>query len=185
MGDQRAFPPDAEGVSPVDVPQRTLHTGAHMPAIGLGTFGSDQVSYQEVAEAVRGALKIGYRHIDCAAVYGNEAHIGQVFSDALAAGLPREELWITSKLWNDMHAEDDVIPAFKRSLADLKLDYLDLYLIHWPFPNHHPPHADVGSRAPNAKPYIHTDYMKIWRKLEIAGRRGLGAAHWHVQHDSS
>lgn len=163
----------ADGVDPREIPKRVLHTGARMPAIGLGTFGSDHVSGEEVAEAVRGALESGYRHIDCAAVYGNEHLIGPVLEDAIDRGLPREELWITSKLWNDMHAEEDVIPAFMRSLRDLRLDYLDLYLIHWPFPNHHPPHADVGSRAPDAKPYIHEDYMKVWRQLEKLVDEGL------------
>src|SRR5271166_678304 len=78
----------------------------------------------------------------------------------------REELWITSKLWNDMHGEKDVMTSCRKSLADLRLDYLDLFLVHWPFPNFHPPACDVTSRSPNAKPYIHADYMKTWRKME-------------------
>lgn len=167
------FLPDPDGIDPRTVPQRTLYTGATMPAIGLGTFGSDHISAEEMAEAVRGALRVGYRHIDCAAVYGNEHLIGPVLEQAIAGGLPREELWITSKLWNDKHAEEDVIPAFRRSLADLRLDYLDLYLIHWPFPNHHAPGVDVHSRAPDAKPYIHANYMKTWRQLEKLVEMGL------------
>lgn len=170
---ERRFPLASDGIDPSAVPQRTLHTGAQMPAVGLGTFGSDHVSGEEVAAAVRGALEVGYRHIDCAAVYGNEHRIGEVLAQAIVEGLPREELWITSKLWNDKHDEADVMPAFHKSLSDLQLDYLDLYLIHWPFPNHHPPHADVGSRAPNAKPYIHEDYMKVWRQLESLVDSGL------------
>lgn len=168
-----AFPLAADGVDPRRIPQRTLYTGAKMPAIGMGTFGSDHAGGEEVADAVRGALEVGYRHIDCAAVYGNEDRIGVVLERALARGLPREELWVTSKLWNDMHAEEDVIPAFRRSLSDLRLDYLDLYLIHWPFPNHHPPHADVASRAPDAEPYIHEAYMTVWRQLERLVEMGL------------
>ena len=167
------FHPDLDGVDPRSVPQRTLYTGATMPAIGLGTFGSDHISAAEMAEAVRGALRVGYRHIDCAAVYGNEHLIGPVLQEAIAAGLPREELWITSKLWNDRHAEEDVIPAFRQSLADLRLDYLDLYLIHWPFPNHHAPGVDVHSRAADAQPYIHANYMKTWRRLEELVDMGL------------
>lgn len=167
------FHPDLDGVDPRSVPQRTLYTGATMPAIGLGTFGSDHISAAEMAEAVRGALRVGYRHIDCAAVYGNEHLIGPVLQEAIAAGLPREELWITSKLWNDKHAEEDVIPAFRQSLADLRLDYLDLYLIHWPFPNHHAPGVDVHSRAADAQPYIHANYMKTWRRLEELVDMGL------------
>ena len=126
------FTMDADAVNPALVPQRTLYTGAKMPAIGLGTFGSDHVSGEEIARAVYGAAKVGYRHFDCAAVYGNEHLIGPTLRQLIAEGLPREELWITSKLWNDKHAEEDVIPAFERSLHDLQLDYLDLYLIHWP-----------------------------------------------------
>ena len=91
----------------------------------------------------------------------------------MASGIAREDLWVTSKLWNDKHAEQDVIPACRKSLADLQLDYLDLYLIHWPFPNHHPPGVDVHSRDYNAKPYIHDDYMKTWRQLEKLVELGL------------
>ena len=167
------FRPAPDAVDPDAVPQRRLHTGALMPAVGLGTIGSDHASHEEVAEAVRGAIEVGYRHIDCAAVYGNEAQIGIVLEELLGAGLKREELWITSKLWNDKHAEQDVIPAFQRSLSDLRLDYLDLYLVHWPFPNYHPPHADVSSRAPDAKPYLHEGFMRTWRQLEKLVEMGL------------
>lgn len=149
-------------------------TGAKIPAIGLGTFGSDSVDAHAVANAVRYALSIGYRHIDCAAVYLNEKEIGAVLKEAIDAGIvTRDQLWITSKLWNDMHGEQDIIPAFLRSLHDLGLDYLDLYLIHWPFPNYHPPKCDVSSRSPNARPYIHADFMKVWRKLESLVDAGL------------
>ncbi|HHY56099.1 MAG TPA: aldo/keto reductase [Chloroflexi bacterium] len=162
-----------DGVDPQRVPQRRLYTGAMMPAIGLGTFGSDHVPGQEVAEAVKGAAAVGYRHFDCAAVYGNERLIGAALQEVMAGGVRREELWVTSKLWNDKHAEADVIPAFMQSLHDLQLDYLDLYLIHWPFPNHHAPGVDVNSRDHNARPYIHAEYMKTWRQLELLVDRGL------------
>jgi diketogulonate reductase-like aldo/keto reductase len=91
----------------------------------------------------------------------------------IAGGVPREELWVTSKLWNDKHDPADVIPAFLSSLRDLRLDYLDLYLIHWPFPNHHAPGVDVTSRSPDAKPYIHEQFMATWRELEKLVARGL------------
>jgi diketogulonate reductase-like aldo/keto reductase len=126
-----------------------------------------------VAEAVRYAASIGYRHFDCASVYGNEDRIGPVFRQLLGGGLRREELWITSKLWNDKHGENDVIPSCEKSLADLQLDYLDLYLVHWPFPNHHPPGCDVTVRNPHAVPYIHENYMHTWRKMEELVDRGL------------
>jgi diketogulonate reductase-like aldo/keto reductase len=87
--------------------------------------------------------------------------------------VPRQELWITSKLWNDKHAEADVIPAFRKSLAGLQLDYLDLYLVHWPFPNFHPPGCSVESRSPGARPYIHENFMKTWRQLEKLVDLGL------------
>jgi len=162
-----------ESVDPARVPMRRLATGAKMPAIGLGTFGSDHVSAAAVAEAVRGAARAGYRHFDCAAVYGNEAEIGVAFEDLLREGFKREELWITSKLWNDKHDEKDVIEACKKSLCDLRLEYLDLYLVHWPFPNFHAPGCDVSSRSSAAQGYIHQRFMKTWRQMEQLVEMGL------------
>lgn len=162
----------ADAVDPGRVPARTLYTGARIPAIGLGTFGSDRFSAGQVAEAVRGAVAAGYRHIDCASVYGNEPEIGRVFEEILQSGaVSRKELWITSKVWNDMHGR--VVESCKKSLSDLRLDYLDLYLVHWPFPNYHPPGCDVSSRSPDARPYIHADYMKTWRQMETLVETGL------------
>jgi len=129
-----AIAPD--GVDPRTVPQRRLHTGAAMPAIGLGTFG-------QALEGVR------------------------------AGGVDRADLFITSKLWNDRHRPADVRPTFEESLRDLRLDYLDLYLIHWPFPNVHAFGVDVTSRAADAKPYIHEDYLATWRELERLVDEGL------------
>lgn len=163
-----------DGIDPKKVPQRTLNTGDKIPAIGLGTFGSDRFTGEQIAEAVKGAISIGYRHIDCASVYGNENLIGESFKEVLDSGLvKREELWVTSKVWNDMHGDGDVIKSCKKSLLDLKLDYLDLYLVHWPFPNFHAKGVDVSSRDPNAKPYIHEDYMKVWRQMEKLKEMGL------------
>lgn len=160
-------------VDPAMVPQRLLYTGARMPAIGLGTFGSDHAEAGEVAAAVQGAATVGYRHFDCASVYGNEHEIGYALQHVLHSSIKREQLWITSKLWNDKHGENDVIASFKQSLKDLKLNYLDLYLVHWPFPNYHPPGCDVGSRSKDAKPYIHANFMKTWRKMEELVDLGL------------
>ncbi len=153
-------------------------SGAAIPPVGLGTFGSDSVGHQEVAEAVRYAVGIGYRHIDCAAVYGNEKEIGAVLKSITTgtAGYPavaRKDLWITSKLWNDMHPPAKAEAAFKKSLSDLGLDYLDLYLVHWPFPNFHPPKCDVSSRSPDATPYIHERFMETWAVLERMAAAGL------------
>ncbi|MGA3046748.1 MAG: aldo/keto reductase [Terracidiphilus sp.] len=160
-------------VDPATIPQRRLYTGALMPAIGLGTFGSDHVTPTQVAEAVRGAADAGYRHFDCASVYGNEREIGVSLEAIQQSGVRRDELWITSKLWNDKHGEDDVIAACRKSLRDLRLEYLDLYLVHWPFPNFHPPGCDVSSRCADAKPYIHESYMKTWHKMEELVDLGL------------
>jgi diketogulonate reductase-like aldo/keto reductase len=167
---------DLQAVDRVDpglVPQRRLQSGAYIPAVGLGTFGSDHVSPKVVADAVREAARVGYRHFDCASVYGNEDQIGLALADILDSGIRRDEFWITSKLWNDKHGESDVIASCEQSLSDLRLEYLDLYLIHWPFPNHHPPGCDVQQRNPNAVPYIHENYMRTWRKLEELFDRGL------------
>lgn len=137
------FPFDPDGADPRMVPTRMLSSEASIPAIGLGTFGSDLVSVESVADAVHGVASDGYRQFDCASLYENESEIGGVFEEMLNDGLVRDELWVTSKLWNDKHGVDDVIPAFEKSLSDLRLDYLDLYLIHWPFPHSHPQGSDV------------------------------------------
>ena len=161
------------GIAPEAVPAVTLSTGMRLPKIGLGTFGNDRYSPERIAEAVRYALSVGYRHIDCASVYGNEDAIGVMLEQAIRSGIRRRDLWITSKLWNNKHAEKDVIPSCEKSLKDLRLDYLDLYLIHWPFPNFHAKGVDVSSRDPNAQPYIHENYMKTWRQLERLVKIGL------------
>ncbi len=158
---------------PARVPERRLNNGTAMPVIGLGTFGSDSVSAEAMAVAVCGAAEVGYRHFDCASVYGNEREIGRALRDILSGGIRREDLWITSKLWNDRHGEDQVADACLRSLDALGLDYLDLYLVHWPFPNSHPPGCDGSTRASNARPYSHADYLRTWRRMEKLVERGL------------
>ena len=157
---------------PERVPGRKLYTGAVIPAIGLGTFGSDNYDNETIAAAVRVAIEMGYRHIDCASVYGNEREIGRALGELIAEGaVKREDLWITSKVWNDCH--DDVAGSCRRTLDDLGLDYLDLYLVHWPFPNHHAKGVTVDSRDPHAVPYIHENYMKTWRAMERLVDEGL------------
>lgn len=162
----KAFTIAEDGVDPSDVPAKILYTGAKIPAIGLGTFGSDHSSNEEIAEAIIGAASVGYRHFDCASVYGNEHLVGKSFKVIMDGGINREDLWITSKLWNDKHTPEDVIPSCQKSLEDLQLEYLDLYLVHWPFPNYHPPGCDGNYHNPDAKPYIHENYMKTWEQME-------------------
>ena len=104
--------------------------GDQMPILGLGTWKSTP---GEVYKAVKEALRIGYRHIDCAPIYGNEAEVGQALADSFKEGVTsRDQLWITSKLWNNSHAPEDVQPSLEKTLSDLQIDSLDLYLIHWP-----------------------------------------------------
>ncbi len=101
-----------------------------MPILGLGTWKSGS---GDVYGAVREAIKMGYRHIDCAPLYMNEPEIGLAIKDSISDGVvDRDELWITSKLWNNSHGSENVVPALKKTLADLQLKYVDLWLIHWP-----------------------------------------------------
>lgn len=140
-----------------------------IPALGLGTWKS---SNGEVSQAVSKAIEIGYRHIDCASIYQNQKEIGTAISGALDAGqVRREELWVTSKLWNNAHAKKHVQPALERTLKDLQLDYLDLYLIHWPVnfqPNIVFPKRPEEFVAPDAIPIIET-----WQVMEKMVKKGL------------
>jgi len=107
-----------------------LPSGALMPALGLGTWKSD---VGEVGAAVQSALAMGYRHLDCAFIYGNEAEIGSALQNVFQEGdIERKDVFLTSKLWNTEHAPKDVEPALRNTLKDLQVDALDLYLMHWP-----------------------------------------------------
>jgi alcohol dehydrogenase (NADP+) len=126
-----------------------LLDGTLMPALGLGTWLSEKDS---VRTAVRHAIATGYRHIDAAAIYLNEAEVGAGIADAIADGhCAREDLWVTTKLWNDAHSPDDVRPALEASLERLGLDYVDLYLVHWP----------VAHRAGLRRPGTADDFLSI------------------------
>ncbi len=154
-------------IDPKLVPTRTLSTGEKIPCIGMGTFGSDRFTPEQVSQAVAGAIKVGYRLFDCASVYGNEDLIGQVFDDAFRSGtVRREELFVTSKVWNDMHGRGNVLLSCAQSLRDLRLDYLDFYFVHWPFPNYHAPFCDGDSRNPDSKPFSVDEFMSTWRQME-------------------
>lgn len=161
-------------IDPAMVPQRILYTGAKMPAMGIGTFGSDRVDSDTVSAAVEGAIRAGYRSIDGAACYGNEKEIGKVYKKLFEEGVvKREELFITSKVWNDMHGEGDILLACAKTLKDLQLDYLDMYYVHWPFPNYHAPGCTVEARNPDSVPFVVERFMKTWKQMERLVDMGL------------
>ncbi len=164
----------ASSINPAEVPQRKLYTGESIPCIGMGTFGSDRFTPEQVAGAVAGAIKTGYRLFDCATVYGNEDLIGKVFAGAIEnKTIKREELFIMSKVWNDKHGKGDVLLSCAKSLKDLQLDYLDTYFVHWPFPNYHAPGCDKDARNPDSKPFSADCFMATWRQMEKLVDMGL------------
>lgn len=156
------------------LPTRRLYTGERIPCMGLGTFGSDKYGPEQIAEAVYGAIRFGYRLIDCAAVYQNEDKIGEVLQRVLQEGIvKREELFVTSKVWNDMHGEGKVLTSCKKSLRDLHIEKIDLYFIHWPFPNYHAPGCGGDSRNPDSRPFSVDEFMHTWRQCEELVDMGL------------
>ncbi len=161
-------------IDPKTVPQRTLYNGDKIPCIGMGTFGSDRFTPEQISAAVSGAIKCGYRLFDCAAVYGNEAEIGEVFAKAFAEGeVKREELFITSKVWNNMHGRGDVLLSLAQTLKDLQLDYVDVFFVHWPFANYHAPGCDGDARNPDSKPFNPEAFIATWRQMERIVDMGL------------
>lgn len=146
-----------------------LTNGYTIPVVGLGTWKSKP---GEVQAAVEAAIDAGYRHIDCAYVYGNEKEIGEALKKKIDEGVDRKELFITSKLWNTKHAVADVRPALLQTLKDLQLDYLDLYLIHWPIAwqpgNVVFPRDDSGALI-----YSDIHYKETWPEMEKAVDDGL------------
>ena len=161
-------------IDPQAVPKIRLATGQEIPCVGMGTFGSDHFNAEQISAAVAGAIRCGYRLFDCAAVYGNEAEIGEVFQRALDEGIVRrEELFITSKVWNNMHGRGDVLLSAAHTLKDLRLDYIDAYFVHWPFANYHAPGCDGDSRNPDSTPFSAERYIATWRQMERLYDMGL------------
>ena len=159
-------------IDPKMIPSFQLNGGAPIPCIGMGTFGSDRVTPDEVAQAVAGGIREGWRLFDCAACYGNEAEIGRVFRAAFDEGVvKREDLFIMTKVWNDMHRE--VAASCRKSIADLQCDYIDMLFIHWPFPNYHPPFCDVDTRNPDSKPFSVEEFVDTYRQIEALVDEGL------------
>ena len=141
--------------------------GDQMPIVGLGTWKS---APGEVYAAVSEAIRIGYRHIDCAMIYGNEAEIGKALRDAISAGqVTRKELWITSKLWCTSH--DNVEGSIRKTLQDLGLAYLDLYLIHWPVALK--PNAGFPRTAGDFLSATEAPIRGTWQGMEAAASAGL------------
>lgn len=147
----------------MSVPELDLNDGRKIPQLGFGVF---QIPPMETAKAVREALEIGYRHIDTAQMYGNEAEVGQGIREA---GIARKRVFITSKLNNGHHEPDDARRAFEQSLTDLDTDYVDLFLIHWPLPTRY------GG-----------DFVTTWKVLEEFRMNGhaksIGVSNFQVDH---
>jgi len=157
------------------IPAAKLAEGSlPMPLVGLGTWKS---APGEVEAAVTSALRAGYRHIDAAACYGNEEEVGNALSDAFEAGIvAREDVFVTSKLWNSEHGVDDVEAACRKTLADLQLEYLDLYLIHWPqcFEKTPGTHVSFPRNADGTMKYdTETTHQATWQELEKLHDKGL------------
>ncbi len=159
-------------IDPALVPKVKLYTGEEIPCVGMGTFGSDRFTPEQVSAAVGGAIRCGYRMFDCAACYGNETQIGEVFQAAFDEGVvERKDLYIMTKVWNDMH--ERVEESCRKSIADLGCDYIDLFFIHWPFPNYHAPGCDADSRNPDSTPFSPERFLNTYRQCEELVRKGL------------
>ncbi|OGE52447.1 hypothetical protein PENARI_c010G12342 [Penicillium arizonense] len=151
----------------------TLNTGAKIPAIGFGTW---KAGPGEAAAAVKAAFKAGYRHFDCAPLYGNEAEIGQVFKET---DVPREEYFVTTKLWSSDHRR--ITSALQKSLDDLCLDYVDLYMMHWPvtLPTASPETYGKEDRTTHDPDWDFTDTWREMEKLLATGKvRAIGVANF-------
>lgn len=162
---------------PIDASQVTqlfLPDGTEMPQAALGTFHSDNPDLVEMMEdVIVEAIRLGYRHLDCATAYQNEEVVGKAIKRALQEGLvTRDELFVTTKLWNKNMHQDEVIPACELSLKLLGLDYVDMYVVHWPWPNFHVPGAAGDASNEHAVPYIHEDFMVVWEEMTKLKKNG-------------
>ncbi len=164
-------------IKPIDpsvVTQLELADGTAMPQAAMGTFHSDNPDlFDAMDEIVAEAIRLGYRHIDCATAYQNEEVVGKGIAKAIQDGIvKRDELFVLSKLWNKHMQPEAVIPACEDSLRKLGLEALDMYVVHWPWPNFHEPGASGDAVNEHAVPYIHEEFMKIWDKMTELKRSG-------------
>ena len=163
-----------EPIDPKTVTQLVLPDGTLMPQAAMGTFHSDNADLIEIMEdLIVESIRLGYRHLDCATAYQNEDVVGRAIAEAIKLGyVKREELFVLSKLWNKHMNPDDVIPACEDSLKMLGLDYLDMYVVHWPWPNFHVPGSAGNIVNDHAVPYIHESFMKVWDKMTELKKSG-------------
>lgn len=148
---------------------KTLNTDNQIPLIGLGTW---KAAPGEVYTAIRWALKLGYNHFDCAPIYGNQKEIGQAFHDAMEEdNLRRQDIFITSKLWNDSHQAKDVLPALHKTLEELQVEYLDLWLMHWPVAQK--PGTAIPSGSDDMLSLKDVPLEETWAEMEKAYNQGL------------
>ncbi|XP_029666590.1 1,5-anhydro-D-fructose reductase-like isoform X3 [Formica exsecta] len=153
-----------------NVPTVAFSNGHKMPMLGLGTAKSKN---KDAARAVKEAIDLGYRHIDTAFFYGNEKEIGEAIREKIEDGcVTREDLFITTKLWNNCHKEEHVVPACEKSLANLGLKYLDLYLVHWPFALKEGDNLIPQDKSGNLIE-SDVDYVETWRGMEECVHQGL------------
>lgn len=161
------------------IPALKLDTGAQIPAIGLGMW---KVENEMAPQVIQDAVEVGYRHFDCACDYGNEKEVGAGLKAVLDSGMAsRDDLWVTSKLWNTYHAKDHVRLACEKSLSDLQLDYLDLYLVHFPvtlkyvpIDERYPPGWFNDPDAANPKmEHVNVPISETWGAMEQLVKDGL------------
>jgi alcohol dehydrogenase (NADP+) len=172
--EQVCFDKNIKPLDPSTVHQVRLASGKVMPVAAFGTFHSDWAQdYME--EATAEAIRLGWRHLDTARAYENEAVVGEAIRRAIREGYiaSSDELFITGKLWNGHMAPKDVAPAMDATLQALGVDQIDMYLNHWPWPNVHTPGCATDHRNPDAVPYIHEAFLETWAeicKLKQAGK---------------
>ncbi|XP_053321557.1 rho crystallin-like [Spea bombifrons] len=151
----------------------TLNDGNAMPILGLGTYASSDVPKSVGEEATKIAIDLGYRHIDCAYIYGNEVQIGRAIRSKIADGtVKREDIFYTGKLWCTFFSPELVRKGLEQSLSDLQLDYLDLFIMHWPF-SLKPSGAEQPTDLDKAFAYDNVDFLSTWEALEACKDAGL------------